>query len=169
MTRMVRASRRATRTAVAALVLLGAATLSPLPAQVVERFDADPLTGQSHNVFFGEGDVAARFTFVPEEPSHFPADREGTLRVVYDTTFPTARLSTPIGQSFSTDADFDFGAILTIRSEGFFADPNGFSQIALACGTAPPPGSTALRSRPTALTWSSSITSRMSPSSAARS
>jgi len=49
---------------------------------------------------------------------------------VYDTTLPTARLSTPIGQSFSTDADFDFGAILTIRSEGFFADPNGFSQIA---------------------------------------
>ena len=130
MTPMARPSRRATRTAVVALVLLGAATLSPLPAQVVERFDADPLTGQSHNVFFGEGDVATRFTFVPEEPSHFPADREGTLRVVYDTTLPTARLSTPIGQSFSTDADFDFGAILTIRSEGFFADPNGFSQIA---------------------------------------
>src|SRR5256886_621647 len=31
---------------------------------------------------------------------------------------------------FSLDADFDFGAILTIRSQGFFADPDGFSQIA---------------------------------------
>src|SRR5439155_19958288 len=42
----------------------------------------------------------------------------------------TARLSTSTGQVFSLDADFDFGAILTIRSEGFFADPDGFSQIA---------------------------------------
>jgi hypothetical protein len=30
----------------------------------------------------------------------------------------------------SFDDDFEFGAILTIRSDGFEADPNGFSQIA---------------------------------------
>jgi hypothetical protein len=113
-----------------AVLVLGAAFLSPLSAQMVERFDADPLTGQSKNVFIGEGDVASRFTFLADEPSHFPADHDGTLRLVYDTTLPTARLSTYSGQVFSLDADFDFGAILTIRSDGFLADPNGFSQIA---------------------------------------
>ena len=117
-------------TALGAALVLAAASLSPLSAQMVERFDADPLTGQSRNVFIGEGDVASRFTFLADEPSHFPGDHDGTLRVVYDTTLPTARLSTSTGQVFSLDADFDFGAILTIRSQGFFADPNGFSQIA---------------------------------------
>ena len=124
-----RTSRHARSAAFGAIALLCAA-LSPAWAQVVERFDADPLTGQSRNVFFAEGDVASRFAFLPEEPSHFPADKEGTLRVVYDTTLPTARLSTRTDRLLSLDADFEFGAILTIRSEGFFADPNGFSQIA---------------------------------------
>lgn len=109
---------------------LGGGALSPAAAQMVERFAADPLSGGGRNAFFTEGDVAARFTYIAEEPSHFPADREGTLRVLYDTTLPAARISTPIGRVVSTDADFDFGAILTIRSGGFFADPNGFSQIA---------------------------------------
>jgi hypothetical protein len=130
MTPMFRPSRRATRTAVAALALLGAAALSPLHAQVVERFGADPLDGRGRHVFFAEGDVASRFTYLSGEPSHFPADRKGTLRVVYDTTLPTARLSTRIGRVLALDANFEFGAILSIRSEGFFADPNGFSQIA---------------------------------------
>jgi hypothetical protein len=112
----------------AALALGGA--LSSAAAQVVERFDADPLSNAGRNAFFTEGDVAARFTYLAEEQSHFPADREGTLRVLYDTTLPAARISTPIGNVITTDADFDFGAILTIRSGGFFADPNGFSQIA---------------------------------------
>jgi len=118
------------RVILGAALVLGAASLTPLAAQMVERFDADPLTGQSKNAFIGEGDVASRFTFLADEPSHFPADHDGTLRVVYDTTLPTARLSTFFGQVFSLGADFDFGAILTIRSDGFFADPDGFSQIA---------------------------------------
>jgi len=50
--------------------------------------------------------------------------------VTYDTTLPAARIAMPIGQVLSMDADFDFGAILTIRSDGLVADPNGFSQIA---------------------------------------
>ncbi len=99
-------------------------------AEMVERFDSDPLSGAGRNAFFTEGDVAARFTYISGEPSHFPADREGTLRVLYDTTLPAARISTPIGQILSSGADFEFGAILTVRSDGFFADPNGFSQIA---------------------------------------
>ncbi|OLC55125.1 MAG: hypothetical protein AUH92_02800 [Acidobacteria bacterium 13_1_40CM_4_69_4] len=109
---------------------LGAAGLTPASAQVVERFDADPLAGAGRNRFVTEGDVTAHFAYLAGEPEHFPADRDGTLRVIYDTTLPAARISMPIGQVLSLDADFDFGAILTIRSEGLFADPNGFSQIA---------------------------------------
>ncbi len=116
-------------TAVLGFVLtLGAG--GPTPAQVVERFDADPLTGAGRNQFFVEGDLVSHFAYLPAEPEHFPGDREGTLRVTYDTTLPAARIAMPIGRVLSMDADFDFGAILTIRSDGLFADPNGFSQIA---------------------------------------
>jgi hypothetical protein len=112
------------------VLVLVAATTPLLRADLVERFASDPLAGQGGNVFFAEGDVAARFAFLPSEPSHFAGDREGTLRVLYDTTVPTARISTPLGEALTLEKDFDFGAILTIRSEGFHADPEGFSQIA---------------------------------------
>jgi len=126
-----RAANRIVLTAALGTALaMGAGGLTPLRAQVVERFGADPLAGRSRNHFFTEGDVAARFAYLPGEPEHFPADREGTLRVTYDTTLPAARISMPIGQVLSMDADFDFGAILTIRADGLVADPNGFSQIA---------------------------------------
>ncbi len=109
-----------------------AAASGPPGTTLVERFAADPFTGQSANPFFAEGEVAAHFAFLPAEPPHFPGDRPGTLRVIYDTTLPSARISTPIGGVLTADADFDFGAILTIRSAGFAADPNGFSQITFA-------------------------------------
>jgi hypothetical protein len=99
-------------------------------AGVVERFGADPLSGRSRAPFFGEGNVAGRFTFLASEPPHFPGDRRGTLRVLYDTTVEAARISTPIGQVLSAEEDFGFGAILTIRSERFAARPDGFDQIA---------------------------------------
>jgi len=88
------------------------------------------LLGLGGNPFFTEGDPGARFTYVKRTPPRFPGDGRGSLRVLYDTTLPQARMSTPIGTVVSFDDDFEFGAILTIRSDGFFADPNGFSQIA---------------------------------------
>ena len=101
---------------------------SPVTATVfVERFTSDPLAGTR---FLPEGDVASRFTFLGHERPHFMGDRPGTLRVLYDTTLPTGRLSASFGDVLSTDASFEFGAILTIRSAGFHADPQGFSQIA---------------------------------------
>ncbi|HEX9506357.1 MAG TPA: hypothetical protein VGA62_10175, partial [Acidimicrobiia bacterium] len=95
----------------------GAAAPPAARAAVVERFAADPLAAQGTNPFFLEGDVPGHFTFLPQEPPHFPGDREGTLRVLYDTTVPAARIATPLGRVLSLDDDFGFGAILTIRSE----------------------------------------------------
>ncbi len=118
--------------ALAATLLLPAdPALAGTPGgSVVERFERDPLTGQSGNPFFQEGDVQDHFVYLSGEPSHFPGDRAGSLRVVYDTTVPAGRVSTPLGRMLSIDEDFGFGAILTIRSEGFDATPDGFDQIA---------------------------------------
>lgn len=116
--------------AIAAVIAAAAAAATPASAQVIERFSQDPFSGHGRNFFWTDGDAAARFAFLPDEASHFPGDRDGTLRVVYDTLLPTARLSTSLPTVWTTGDDFDFGAILTIRSDGFFADPNGFSQIA---------------------------------------
>ncbi len=110
--------------------LSGAAAPPAARAAVVERFAADPLAAQGTNPFFLEGDVPDHFVFLPDEPAHFPGDREGTLRVLYDTTVPAARIATPLGRVLSLDDDFGFGAVLTIRSEGYEASPDGFDQIA---------------------------------------
>jgi hypothetical protein len=118
-----------TRLALAASIAALLAAAAPVRADWVERFETDPLAGGGPNVFFAEGDAAARFVFLAGAPSRFPGDREGTLRVAYDTLLPTARISAPFGTALSPDADFSFGAILTIRSEDFFASPDGFSQI----------------------------------------
>ena len=132
--RLLRIDRRIVLPAVLLLVpCSGAAPLAGpqhrRPA-LVERFDSDPLSGRCHPPFFVEGDARARFTFLPDEPARFPGDRKGTLRVLYDTTVPAARLSMPLGTVLSPDDDFGFGAILTIRSSGYSASPDGFSQIA---------------------------------------
>ncbi len=115
-----------------ALLFIASILCAGLPASAgfVERFEEDPLSGTGRHVFFIEGDAAARFTYLPDERPRFPGDRKGTLRVLYDTTAPQARISTPLGEVLSVNADFTLGAILTIRSEGFFASPDGFSQIA---------------------------------------
>jgi len=117
-------------TVILALSLILAGSLAvPARAAVVERFAADPLTGGALNPFFSEGEIAGRFAFLADAPSHFPGDREGTLRVLYDTTLPAGRIGTPIGAVLSLDDNFSFGAILTIRSQGFDASPDGIDQI----------------------------------------
>lgn len=132
MTRMLRFPGPSATIAAAAILLApsGLATAGPAASSVVERFVGDPLAGQSANRFFQEGDVDGHFAYLPGEPPHFPGDRPGSLRVVYDTTVPAGRISTPLGRVLSIDDDFSFGAILTIRSGGFDADPDGFDQIA---------------------------------------
>ncbi|MFQ5876284.1 MAG: hypothetical protein ACE5JH_01130 [Acidobacteriota bacterium] len=102
----------------------------PAVAAVVERFRADPLLGFGPNVFLVEGDAEARFRYVPSERPRFAGDPRGSFRVLYDTTRPAARIATPLGEVVSLSEDFEFGAVLTIRSNGFHATPDGFSQIA---------------------------------------
>jgi hypothetical protein len=120
---------RLTATVAVVLCLLCGAT-GAARADLVERFRFDPLDGSGSNPFFGEGDTDVRFTHLPGELPRFPGDRKGTLRVLYDTTLPQARIAAPLGQVLSLDENIDFGAILTIRSEGFHATPDGFSQVA---------------------------------------
>jgi hypothetical protein len=111
------------------LFVLALIAAVPARAGVVERFETDPIAGGGANPFVAEGDVAARFQHLLTPP-RFPGDRPGTLRVLHDTTLPTARIATPLGRVLSFDDDFELGAIMVIRSDGFAADPNGFSQIA---------------------------------------
>ncbi len=101
----------------------------PAPGATVVRFERDPFA-PGHGAFFTEGETGARFVYEPDTPAHFATDRRGSLRVLYDTTLPTGRISTPIEAVLGTDQDFSFGAVMTVRSEGFVADPNGFSQVA---------------------------------------
>jgi hypothetical protein len=112
------------------MLLALAAAATPARAGVVARFDQDPLQPGASPAFTGVGDTAARFTFVGGTRPRFPGDRRGSLRVLYDTTLDTGRIGVPLGTVLSLDDDVRFGAVLTIRSAGFAADPNGFSQIA---------------------------------------
>lgn len=113
----------------ALLTLLACGAALPVRAATA-RLDSDPLRPGGPVPFFAEGDAAARFTWVADTRPRFSGDRRGSLRVLYDTTLPTGRLGAPIGSVLSLDEDFRFGAILTIRSAGFAADPSGFSQVA---------------------------------------
>jgi hypothetical protein len=126
---MTRSRRRPLALAVALALAAGSSLATPA-AELVERFDRDPLAGASALHWFTEGDAATRFAYLADAPPSFPGDRPGALRVIYDTTLPTARLSTPLGAVLGADADVTFGAILTVRSDGFAADPFGFSQVA---------------------------------------
>lgn len=123
----VRRSNRFILPALAAFAFVLAAV--PARAGTTARLGTDPLKPGGANPFFVEGD-ASRFTWVGHTAPRFPGDRRGSLRVLYDTTLPTGRIGTPLGEVHSLDEDFRFGAVLTIRLHGFAADPNGFSQIA---------------------------------------
>ena len=75
-------------------------------ADVVERFNRDPLKGRSGTRFFTEGDPGERFTYLKRTPPRFPGDGRGSLRVLYDTARPQARISAPLGTVVSFDDDF---------------------------------------------------------------
>lgn len=100
---------------------------------VVTDFTSDPLAPQGHNpLFVLRGPGAAQFVHEPASAPRFPGDRPGSLAVTYDSLEPTSRLYTALGDGLTQDDDFVFGAILTIRPDGFAPDPFGFHPIALS-------------------------------------
>ena len=89
----------------------------------VETFADDPLAAGRFAV--GAGQDGTRFSY----------DAAGQfLTVHYDTILPTAWYQRPLdpagGRVLGRFDDFDFSVTCRIRSGGFFADPNGFAQIA---------------------------------------
>ena len=76
-----------------------------------------------------QGGGPDRFVFDAARPRIGPSDSAGSLRVLYDSTLPTARAVAPLGEIYSEQDDFVFGAIVTIRPENFEADPTGFHPV----------------------------------------
>ncbi len=97
---------------------------------LIEDFHHDP-TKRLFQRFGVRGPGAAQFDHEPSAP-RFRGDRSGSLAVTYDSLEPTSRYYARFPLGFTQDDDFVFGAILTIRPEGFAPDPSGFHPIAFS-------------------------------------
>ncbi len=117
--------------AAAALVSLLPA---PTPAQVVvEDFAEDPTDPSKKGALFEVlGENPERFHHDPSTLNRFPGDKKGSLTVTYDSLDPTGRFFTVFPGGFTEQDDFIFGAVITIRPEGFAADPFAFHPIAFS-------------------------------------
>lgn len=82
---------------------------------LIEDFAADPVVAGNAVV---EGD-ASRFTYAP-----------GALTAAYDTALSTAKYRWPLPAHVNESTDFTAIIDFSIASAGFFADPNGFAQLA---------------------------------------
>ena len=84
----------------------------------VEDFVTDPI-------------ASGRWTVLEGDPGRFQYDAGArTLTAHYDTGLPTARLARPLGASVTQNGWARVTVEFEIRSAGFYADPNGFAQIA---------------------------------------
>ena len=97
---------------------------------LIEDFHHDPTT-RLFRRFGVQGPGAAQFVHEDSAP-RFRGDWSGSLAVTYDSLAPTSRYYARFPMGFTQDDDFVFGAILTIRSEGFAPDPSGFHPIAFS-------------------------------------
>ena len=112
-------------------IIAAAATVivsTAFAATLTETFNASPFVGDGGS-FTLNGPGVAQFTHLSNAPA-FTGDPAGSLEVGYDTLEPATRLTAPLGMAVTETDTFSFGAVLTIRSVGFYADPNGFAQIA---------------------------------------
>jgi hypothetical protein len=118
----------------AAVVSLIAFDPSATFAQVVvSDFSADPTQPHGNDpIFTVRGPGAAQFIYQANTPVRFAGDVRGSLAVTYDSLAPTSRFSATFPGGFRQDDDFVFGAVLTIRPDGFAADPFGFHPIAFS-------------------------------------
>ncbi|HEY3176335.1 MAG TPA: hypothetical protein VGK94_11330 [Candidatus Polarisedimenticolia bacterium] len=118
--------------AVVAVMVLQHPTVGFAEAVIVE-FSSDPLAPRGSDPLFAlRGPGAWQFVYEAGSAPRFPGDHTGSLTVTYDSLEPTSRLYTSLGDALTGDDDFVFGAVLTIRPEGFAADPFGFHPIALS-------------------------------------
>ncbi|HZI93341.1 MAG TPA: hypothetical protein VFE84_03795, partial [Patescibacteria group bacterium] len=123
--------RTALLAAIAALFVLG--TGSAAAQVVVSDFSSDPTRSHGNDpVFFLRGPGAGQFVHEPSSPPRFSGDARGSLAVTYDSLAPTSRFFTTLPGGFTQDDDFVFGAVITIRPDGFAADPFGFHPIAFS-------------------------------------
>ena len=100
---------------------------------VVTDFASDPTIPHGNNpVFFVRGPGAAQFIHDAATLSRFAGDDKGSLGVTYDSLLPTTRLLTTFPGGFTHEDDFVFGAVVTIRPDGFEPDPFGFHPIAFS-------------------------------------
>jgi hypothetical protein len=120
---------RLTPLAALALLFLIAPSAALAGALVIDlRGDPfDPSAGEP--LMRVEGAGAAAFSFDAAAPSAYPSDSPGSLLVRYDSTQESTRAVVPLEELYTEEDDFIFGAILTIRPEGFHADPFGFHPV----------------------------------------
>ncbi len=115
-------------------------TVSPIPARAgdgsvarlvaqtrIETFQRDPSAA-----FAVTGPGSSQFVWDGASRPRFAGDPRGALVVTFDSLEPTSRFAAPLARPFTHEDDFLFGAILTIRPDGFAPDPSGFHPIAFA-------------------------------------
>jgi len=99
-------------------------------------FQRDPLSRADILI---EGEALERLTWQDDRPV-FPADRPGSLSVLYDARLQPGRFGIPLPAPWSQDDTFTAAAVLVIEGEGFDADPNGFFGISWGLWNTGEPG-----------------------------
>jgi hypothetical protein len=126
-----------TRLTLAVAVILIAPTLLALSAPgpafagaVILDLREDPLAPASGAPLLEvQGPGASCFAFDASTPAKHPSDSRGSFVESFDSTHPTVRAEAALGADYTDQDDFVFGAVFTIRAQGFEADPFGFHPI----------------------------------------
>jgi len=127
-----------TRLTLAAVVITAvtavATLITPCPAfadAVVLDLRGDPLaaTPSGAPLLELQGPGSGCFAFDASTPAKHPSDSQGSLVAHLDSTHPTVRAAVALGAAYTDQDDFVFGAVFTIRAQGFEADPFGFHPI----------------------------------------
>jgi hypothetical protein len=116
--------------------LFAVLTFTPFASQagsLILDLRGDPLDSSAGSpALWIEGPGTEQFTFDAATARAFPSDGAGSLLAEIDSVQPTTRAVAPLDLVYTQDDDFVFGAVLSIRPEGFEPDPFGFHPIALS-------------------------------------
>ncbi len=123
-------SRHRLTSSVALALLFLIAPSAALAGALVIDLRGDPLDpSDGAPLMLVEGAGGGAFAFDAAAPSAHPSDSPGSLLVRYDSARDSTRAVVPLEGIYTEQDDFIFGAIFTIRPEGFHADPFGFHPI----------------------------------------